>query len=93
MAITRTDCLLLLAELQKSGVDTTQATIKAAKSPDVSVEVVKFINDHRPLEVQLFYEKLRDSYNNKRSKLYKNIVLSDEIEPKDVVITLSSLGL
>ena len=93
MAITKTDCLLLLAELQKSGVDTTQATIKAARSPEISLEVIKFINDNRPLEVQQFYEKLRESYNDKRSKLYKNIVLSDEKEPKEIVITLSSLQL
>ena len=46
------------------------------------------------LEVTLFYEKIRKNYNQKKSQLYKNIVISDEVEfPQDVLTTLASLSL
>ena len=93
MAITRTDCLLLLAEMQKNGIDTREITLQAVKQPEVSVDVVRFINKNRPLDVGRFYEKLRKSYNSKRSTLYKSITRVDEAEPKDVLVTLSSLNL
>ncbi len=94
MAITRQDCLILLADIKDKGIDTKDILRKAASSPDVSLEVIDFINKNRPFEVSQFYEKLRKSYNKKSSSLYKNIVKSDEVdEPKDLIITLSSLGL
>ena len=94
MAITKKDCLVLLNSLKEDGIDVTEMTKKAALSKDVSIEVVQFINKNRPFEVSNFYEKLRKSYNNKKSQLYKQIVKSDEVdEPKDIIITLSSLGL
>ncbi len=94
MAITKKDCLVLLNSLKTDGVDVAEMTKKAALSKEVSLEVVEFINKNRPFEVSKFYEKLRKSYNDKRSQLYKQIVRSDEVEePKDIIITLSSLGL
>ena len=94
MAITKKDCLVLLNSLKEDGIDVTEMTKKAALSKDVSIEVIQFINKNRPFEVSNFYEKLRKSYNNKKSQLYKQIVKSDEVdEPKDIIITLSSLGL
>lgn len=94
MAITKQDCLVLLADIKDKGVDTKEALKKVVSTPDVSLEVIDFINKNRPFEVSQFYEKLRKSYNKKSSSLYKNIVKSDEVEePKDLIITLSSLGL
>lgn len=93
MAITKNDCMLLLAEMQKNGYDTKEMTLKAATSQKVNMEVVKFINDNRPFEVRSFYEKLRSSYNNKKSQLYINIVKVDEQEPKDILTTIASLNL
>lgn len=89
--ITRTDCLLLLNELENSGVDTTQVKQQIITSNDISLDVLEFINRHKQIEVLKFYEKLRTNYNHKKSKLYKQIVQVDEKEPKDVLITLSSL--
>lgn len=94
MAITKQDCLVLLSQLKKDGIDTVEMSRKAAMQKDVSLDVIDFINKNRPLPVNNFYEKLRKSYNNKKSQLYKQIVKSDEVdEPKDVIITLSSLSL
>lgn len=89
--ITKNDCLLLLAEIADKGVDTKEYLTKVIKNPKIDLEVLKFINSNRPLELTQFYDKLRKNYNNKKSKLYKEIVQVDEKEPKDIVITLSSL--
>lgn len=92
--ITRRDCLLLLAELQQKGIDTGVMTQKAIKSNSIDIEVIKFINDHRQFEANEFYEKLRKSYNNKRSMLYKNIVTCDEVDCTSTVLTtLGALNL
>ena len=71
MAITTKDCLVLLNSLKTDGVDVSEMTKKAALSKEVSLEVIEFINKNRPFEVSKFYEKLRKSYNDKRSQLYK----------------------
>lgn len=89
--ITKQDCLLLLTELSDKGIDTSEQTKKLIQSNSIDIDVLKFINTHRQLEVSQFYEKLRKNYNNKKSKLYKEIVQVDEKEPKDVIVTLSSL--
>lgn len=92
MAITKNDCLLLLSDLQNEGIDCDNAIQELLKS-DTLVPVLKFINDNRQLEVTKFYEKLRWSYNHKKSKLYINIVKNEFTDPKDILITLSSLNL
>lgn len=89
--LTKNDCLLLLSELSDNGVDTAEVVSRLIKSRSIDYEVLKFINEHRTFEVLDFYDKLRVSYNNKRSKLYKSIVQIDEKEPKDIVVTLASL--
>lgn len=89
--ITKNDCLLLLAELSQDGIDTKQITNELIRNSNPTLEVVEFINKHRPFDVLNFYEKLRKSYNDKKSKLYKEIVQIDEKQPKDILITLSSL--
>lgn len=93
MAITKNDCLLLLLELSEQGIDCKEELLKAHKAPEVEIETLKFINDNRKLDVTAFYEKLRKSYNNKKSKLYINIVRDEIKDPKDILITLSSLCL
>lgn len=91
--ITRRDCLLLLAELQQKGIDTNTMIQRALKSSSIDIEIIKFINDHRRFEANSFYEKLRKSYNNKKSMLYKNIVTCDEIDcSKTVLSTLGALN-
>lgn len=88
--ITRTDCILLLTDLEEHGVDTKEALAQMLKLPEPSIEIIKFINDNRQLDLLKFYEKIRKSYNNKRSSLYINIV--KEIEsPTEVLTTLSAL--
>lgn len=92
--ITKQDCLLLLSELKTKGIDTTEQIRECVSSPTVSLDVLKFINDNRPLDIIEFYEKLRKSYNNKKSVLYKNIVKElDESKITDILTTLSSLQL
>lgn len=89
--ITKNDCLMLLAELSDSGVDTKDAVNKVVKNTSIDLEVLKFINSYKTFDVLNFYDKLRVNYNNKRSKLYKCIVQVDEKEPRDIVVTLASL--
>ena len=92
--ITRRDCILLLSELSEKGIQTEEMLSKALKSKDVDLTVVKFINDHRQLDANAFYEKIRKSYNNKKSMLYKNIVTCDEVDCTDTVLTtLAALNL
>lgn len=89
--VTKNDCLLLLAELQDKGIDTKPYVVKTLKSNSVDLEVLHFINKNRPLELSLFYNFLRKRYNEKKSKLYKEIVQIDIKKPKDMIVTLSSL--
>ena len=89
--ITKNDCLLLLSELQDKGLETKPYVMKVLKDNNVNLEVLKFINDNRKLELTEFYNFLRNRYNEKKSKLYKEIVQINEKQPKDIVVTLSSL--
>lgn len=92
--ITRRDCILLLSELEAKGVDTRNMLQVALTNSEASFEVVRFINTHREFEANKFYEKLRKSYNHKRSDLYKNIVTCDEQDCSDTVLTtLAALSL
>ena len=88
--ITKSDCILLLTELQQNGLDVKEMISKTFKSADPSIEVLKFINDNRQLDLTNFYKKIRKSYNDKKSKLYINIVKETE-DIKEVLTTLSAL--
>lgn len=90
MAITRNDCLLLLTDLQEKGIDISEQTKILYQSNDSLIGVLKFINDNRQLDVTRFYEKIRKSYNEKRSTLYLNIVREIE-NPSEVLTTLSAM--
>lgn len=92
--ISRRDCLLLLTELSQRGINTNEMMQRCLKSSDIDINVIKFINDHRQFEANAFYEKLRKSYNNKKSMLYKNIVTCDEVDCTGTVLTtLGALNL
>ena len=90
MAITKSDCILLLTEQQENGIDVSNMLNTLIKQQEPSIEVIKFINDNRQLDLSKFYEKIRKSYNNKKSNLYINIVKEIE-DPNEVVITLSAM--
>ena len=92
--ITKRDCLLLLSELSAKGIDTDAMTRLTCMSPDVNIDVIKFINDNRQFDANAFYEKIRKSYNHKKSMLYKNIVTCDEVDcSESVLTTLGALNL
>ena len=88
--ITRADLYLLLGELEDEGVDTKEQVLKLSRASGVDLDVIKFINSHRELSLTQFYEKIRKSYNNKKSKLYINIVKEKE-DLSSVITTLSAL--
>lgn len=90
--IKKTDCLLLLTELQENGLDVKDQINKLMRTSDLNLDVLKFINDTRPLEVTQFYERLRHNYNKKKSDLYINIV-KEITNPEEVLTTLASLNL
>lgn len=87
--ITKTDCLLILTEMKNNGIDTDIYT-KKLLAEGLTLDVVKFINNNRGLDLCNFYEKIRKSYNNKKSTLYINIVKEVD-DPTKVVSTLSAL--
>lgn len=92
--ITRKDCILLLTELSARGIDTSNQLQRCIKTQGVDLSIVKFINDQRQLDIVAFYEKLRKSYNTKKSMLYKNIVTCDEVDCTNTALTtLAALNL
>lgn len=91
--ITKTDCLNKLFDLRDKGVECDSYIKKLMVSPSPSIETIKFINSNLELPVRTFYEKLRKSYNDGRSKLYINIVKINTLEPKEVLCALGSLQL
>ena len=91
--LTKDDLLLLLNEMQASGKETSKLATRLALSEGVPRDILKYINDNRPLEVAQFYEMLRKNYNHKKSNLYKNLVREELSEPIEALITLSALNL
>ena len=92
--ITKRDCILLLTTMKNEHVNVDAMMQKTITSRDIDIDVIKFINNYRPLDANTFYEKLRKSYNNKKSSLYKNIVTCDEQDCTSTVLTtLAALSL
>lgn len=89
----KNDLIILLTQLQEEGKDVSQQLKKIVMSSDIPLDIVKFINDNRQLDVTNFYEQLRKSYNAKRSSLYINLVKEEVKEPTDVLTTLASFNL
>lgn len=88
--ISKNDCILLLTDIGNRGLDTSEQISKLMKMTEPSIEIIKFINDNRQLDLVNFYDKIRKSYNNKRNKLYINIVKEID-EPSNVLTTLSAM--
>lgn len=89
--ISKTDCILLLTELERQGVDVKEQLETALSSPSISLDVIKFINDNRQMDLTAFYKHIRKSYNQKHSSLYKNIVTEELKDPNECLTTLSAL--
>lgn len=90
--IQKTDVILLLTELENSGVDVKEQLSKTINSSTVNLEVLKFINDNRPLDVTNFYNLIRKNYNNKKSDLYINI-MKEVDDPNELLTTLAAYSL
>ena len=87
--LNKSDCMSILIKLEDKGVDINAQMKKLILAKDIPIDVLKFIAEKQGLEAINFYEMLRKSYNNKKSKLYKNIL--DDIKLEDVCVILSSL--
>ncbi|MBQ6627819.1 MAG: hypothetical protein IJH65_03210 [Methanobrevibacter sp.] len=90
--ISKSDVVLLLTELQDSGEDVSKDILTLYKSDTIPLDILKRINDSKPLSVVRFYEKIRKSYNNKHSKMYINIMRSDENATQDAKTILTTLS-
>jgi hypothetical protein len=88
--ITKNDCMSILIKLEDRGVNIDNYMRKLVVSKEIPLEVLKFISQHRGIEVANFYEMLRKKHNQKKSPLYYNIVKELE-DPEEVITTLSCL--
>jgi hypothetical protein len=88
--ITKNDCLSILVSLEDRGISINDQMKKLLTAKEIPLEVLKFIADHRGIEVANFYEMLRKKHNEKKSPLYKNIVKEIE-DPEEVITTLACL--
>jgi len=88
--LTKNDCLLLLLGID--GEEAKKMANEVARTGKLTSQIIKFINDKRPLDLAKFYEKIRHSYNQKKSSLYINIVKETE-DTTDVLTTLSAMAL
>lgn len=88
--ITKNDCMSILVQMEDSGINIDSYMRKLAISPEIPVEVLKFISQNRGMEVQAFYEMLRKRHNQKKSKLYINLVKEID-DPAEVITTLTGL--
>lgn len=83
--ITKNDCMSILIKLEDSGINIDNYMRKLVVSKEIPLEVLRFISQHRGIEVANFYEMLRKKHNQKKSPLYLNIV--KEVSNLDEVIT------
>lgn len=88
--ITKNDCLTLLVSLEDKGIDINSPMKRLITAKEIPLDVLKFILDHRGIEVANFYEMLRKKHNQKKSPLYHNIV-KDITDPDEIIVTLTCL--
>lgn len=88
--ITKNDCVLLLTDLEEKGINVKRHLSTLLTAPSLSLEVLKFINSHKQLDLVNFYDRLRVNYNKKKSNLYINIVKEID-DPEEVLTTLSAM--
>ena len=63
--ISKDDVILLLTEM---GDNNKEDIMRVLKSSSIPLDILKKINDSKQLDLLRFYEKLRKSYNAKKSK-------------------------
>lgn len=91
--ISKNDLVLILTEIsEKTGIDTTSKITKVLTSKTIPLDILKYVNQQRELDVSKFYSYIRKSYNQKRSKLYINIMKEID-DVTEVLTTLASLNL
>lgn len=90
--VSKNDLILLLTELEEQGVDTKEQLRKVFTTREFPFDVLRFINEQRKLDITNFYQHLRKSYNQKKSKLYINI-MKEVTDVNEVLTTLSALNL
>ncbi len=88
--ITKNDCMSILIKLEDRGINIDNYMRKLVTSKDIPLEVLKFISQHRGIEVANFYEMLRKKHNQKKSPLYLNIV-KEASDLDDIITTLVCL--
>lgn len=90
--VPKQDMLSLLAEIKETNPEASSYMSSLYTKDFDAIKTLKFIttNDTRPLELSSFFEKLRKSYNDKKSKLYINIVKEDRDDLSEILTTLSS---
>jgi len=88
------DLILILTNMASQGIEGASEQIRLCigKPLSQSIDVLKFINEHRQLDVTKFYERIRKNHNEKKSNLYKNIV-KEELSSEDIITTLHAFAL
>lgn len=88
--LTKNDCMSILVDLENTGLHINDQMRALLSSKEIPLEVLKFIVSNKGVEASNFYEFLRRKHNEKKSKLYTNLLrdLDDEF---DIITTLSSL--
>lgn len=89
--LNKNDVILLLTDLENKGLPVNKQLTQLLRSESIPMDILKYINDNRPLEIVQFYDHIRKNHNLKKSPLYKNIVIEDLKRPSDVITILSSL--
>lgn len=90
--ISKNDLVLILTEMSTNGFDTKNQIAKVLTSKQIPIDVIKFINENREMDLSKFYTHIRKSYNQKKSKLYINIMKEID-DVNEVLTTLASLNL
>ena len=88
----KNDLILLLSDIEQDyngKYNCEEAIQKVLTSSTIPFDVLKMINDVRPLEVTQFYERIRKNHNQKKSDLYKNIV-TETNDTSKILTTLSA---
>lgn len=78
--------------MAKNGFETKQQITRVLTTKAIPMDVIKFINENREMDLSKFYTHIRKSYNQKKSKLYINIMKEIE-DVNEVLTTLASLNL
>ena len=88
------DLVLILTSMASQGIEGASEQIKncIGKPVSQSIDTLKFINDHRQLDVTKFYERIKKNHNEKKSNLYKNIVKED-LGSDEIITTLHAFAL